>query len=641
MQILSVGQLVGRSVGNFQIQRLIGQGKLATVYIAQQPEQDRTALITVFNLPEGICTQEREQFNIHFAKEGAALVKLIHPNIVPIYDFGQQFGHPYLATAFVKEVSLGHVVKQQIRFTPQQTLDILKQVTSALDYAHSQGVVHDLLSPSMLINQEQTMQIAGFGLKTIFGLYRSAQDKQIQSSSLSNNLFSLGNPAYISPERALGMPTDARSDIYALGMILFELLSGTSPFRGSNSSEISLKHPDLSIPSISTICPDIPEVFDLVISKTLEHDPEKRYQHAGDIVVAFEIILKILEAASGVITSSTRKQAQDPQITLPPTINWFDEESTLSDQRQVAPSLPTGYMSAVTALSSTVKIAQHGAAALSDTPTEVLPKQPSPIGSTPNPLADPDPFSRWSATEANLSSPRLVSRTPSKRSSVGSASSKRHSRKPAQQGRRKAVSMLATAAAAVTVSVFAVEGVNAIRFMQSMHQSQSPIANAPVTGLTSTTATTNTNTKGSTPTAQATTGTQQTPTPSNSSTAQPSSTPQSAAPTQAPPPPSSTGILIGDTLQATNSAISFTNPADGQGCLLIRLPNGNFVATERACTDQGIAVNYNSSNQTLVCPAHGAVFNPSSGCSHVSGPGSGSLKVISIRVNADGTITTG
>src|SRR5271169_7079839 len=93
MQTLSVDQLVGKSVGNFQIQRLIGQGKLVTVYIAQQPEQDRTAMITVFNLPEGISTQEREQFNIRFVEEGAALVRLIHPNIVPIYDFGQQSGN--------------------------------------------------------------------------------------------------------------------------------------------------------------------------------------------------------------------------------------------------------------------------------------------------------------------------------------------------------------------------------------------------------------------------------------------------------------------------------------------------------------------------------------------------------------------
>src|SRR2546421_797396 len=184
--------------------------------------------------------------------------------------------------------------------------------------------------------------------------------------------------------------------------------------------------------------------------------------------------------------------------------------------------------------------------------------------------------------------------------------------------------------------------------MQSMHQSQSQVANAPVTGLTSTTATTNS--KGSTPTTQATAGTQQTPTPSNSSTPQPSSTSQSAAPTQAPPPPSPspspspspppshTGTVIGYTNQATNSATSFTNPADGRGCLLIRLPNGNFVAAERVCTHEGVAVNYNSGNQKLVCPAHGAVFDPSNGCSHVSGPGNGPLAAVSIRVNADGTI---
>ena len=92
---------------------------------------------------------------------------------------------------------------------------------------------------------------------------------------------------------------------------------------------------------------------------------------------------------------------------------------------------------------------------------------------------------------------------------------------------------------------------------------------------------------------------------------------------------------------ATNSAVSFTNPADGQSSLLIHLGNGNFVACERACTHAGVAVNYNSGSGQLDCPAHGAVFNPANGFSHTSGPGNGPLASVSIRVNADGTITTG
>lgn len=632
MQIQGLNQLVGRSIGKYQIERLIGQGKLGTFYLAHQLEQDHTVMMTVFNLPEGLSAQEREQFTIHFVQEGNILVGLTHPNIIPTYDFGEHSGHPYLVTAFVKEASLGQLLKQQGRFTLQQTLDILKQVAPALDYAHSHAIVHDQLSLSMLINQGQTIQIAGFGLRTIFNAYRDIQNKQLHSSTIGKNEIFLGNPAYMPPERALGMPTDARSDIYALGMILFELLSGANPFKNP------LKRPAQSIPSISAICPDIPEALDLVISKALDHDPEKRYRHASDIVVAFEVIVKILETTLTGISSSTQKLVQNPQITLPPTVNWFDEAITSSDKSQaITSSTPTGHISAVTSPSLKLKTVQNGKDALPDAPTEMLSRQyeiPSPTGSNPNSIAGVDPFSWWSATQADASLPRPVSRRASKRSSVGP------SQKPRRQNRRRVVSMIATAATTVTIGALVAEGANALNFIRGLHHSPSQVADMPLTKSSSITPTTHP--QGSTPTAQVT---HQTPTPSSTSTPQPS--PKPSVPTQAPThaptqaPPSHTGTVIGHTSQATNSATTFTNPADGQGCLLIRLLNGNFVAAERACTHRGVAVNYNSSNQQLVCPAHGAIFDPSNGCSHVSGPGSGPLTAVSIRVNADGTITTG
>ena len=209
------------------------------------------------------------------------------------------------------------------------------------------------------------------------------------------------------------------------------------------------------------------------------------------------------------------------------------------------------------------------------------------------------------------------------------------------------------------MGILGIGGISFARFIESTKQSQ--FGNTQTAFTNNTTSTSSSSpTQGTTP--SATHGTQQTPTQSKTPKAQPSPTkgtqptPQSTPgatqtpqptpkPTQPPPtptptPPQHTGTVIGHTNMSNNSSVTFTNPADGQGSLLIRLSNGNFVACERACTHAGVPVNYDPGSGQIVCPAHGAIFNPSNG-SHVSGPGNGPLPTVSIRVNADGTITTG
>jgi Rieske Fe-S protein len=209
----------------------------------------------------------------------------------------------------------------------------------------------------------------------------------------------------------------------------------------------------------------------------------------------------------------------------------------------------------------------------------------------------------------------------------------------------------------VAAGVVGISGISFENFLRSMKQSQSKIANAPGTGSTQTTQSTQSTqpTQGTTPGAGPIQGTQtqntptvgKTPTPQPSPTAHSTPTPQPTpkpTPKPTPTPPSHTGTVIGHTSQATNSATTFNNPADGQGSLLIHLPNGNFVACERPCTHVGVPVNYDTGSHQLVCPAHGAIFDPLNGFSHVSGSGPSGLKPlpqVSIRVNADGTITTG
>jgi serine/threonine protein kinase len=669
LQTLSVDRLVGRTLGEYQIERLLGLGQLGAAYTAQQLSQGRTVMITTFNFPERVSAQEYDQFATRLAQERATLVRLTHPNILPIYDFGEQSGYLYLVTAFVKGASLGQILKQQGRFTPNQTLDVLKQLAAGLDYAHSKGAVHGILSLSnVLISNELTVQIAGFGLRTMLEVYRKIQNTQPQASLFSTSGTLLGSPEYISPECVLGKPVDVRSDIYALGVMLFGLLSGTMPFSGANPLDIALNRIQQPVPPVHAVCPDVPEALDLLMSKTLERDPEKRYQRAVDIAAAFERVLQLLEAVERSSTPLARQLTQGPQITLPPTVNWFEEAGIPSDRWQLVPPIVTGHLPVVTSSPSLQKTVHDGAeggqmklpgaAAQPGASTEMLSTKaaiPSAAGDDADSMVGVDPFAWWSAAPARHKTPSPAPGTFIQRSPVRPVSSNRRSRRqPAQQDRRKLVTLIAAGTA--TAGVIAVGGISFAHFISSLKQSQSQIANVPAVGSTST-ATTN----GNTPAVGSTNTTQKTPATSNSPTAKPSPsatngaqpspasqpkqqpTPKPTQPTPT-PPPSHTGTVIGHTNMPTNSSVSFTNPADGQGSLLMHLSNGNFVACERACTHAGVPVNYDSGSGRLVCPAHDAIFDPTNGCSHVSGTGPsglGPLPQVTIRVNGDGTITTG
>lgn len=275
-------------------------------------------------------------------------------------------------------------------------------------------------------------------------------------------------------------------------------------------------------------------------------------------------------------------------------------------------------------------------------PTEMLPTEaafPTPEGSHPDTMAGVDPFALWAATPGiPLTSPP-ASGTSTRRPPVRQAKSDPRARpRPAQQDRRKLLKLLAVGTAGV-VTMVTVGGISFARAPLSTTQSPSRIDDDQSEGSTSIDAhrerewdDEDWGRKGRRP--------HKTPTPSKSPTPRPS-------PTQTPPPsPTSqptmtpTGTVIGSTSQATNSAVSFTNPADGRGSFLIHLGNGKWVACERACTHQGVPVNYDPTTGHLVCPAHGATFDPANAFSVLLGPATRPLSAVSIHVNANGTITT-
>jgi len=656
MQMLHEDQLTGKTLGEYYIERLLGHGQLSAVYLAHHKSQGQPVMVTVFNYPHDGAL--RKQYSALFAREAAALVRLRHDHILPTYDYGEQDGHPYLVTAYVKGASLTQALKQQERFTVKQTLNVFKQLASGLDEAHSKGVTHGILSLSnVLMSNDLVVQIAGFGLKTILEIQANTQSRQPQAHLFSANGTFLGNPAYISPERVMGMPIDARSDIYALGIMLFEMLSGHLPFQASTPLETALMRVQQPVPSLHDNAPDIPQAFDLLINKALERDPARRYQHAGEISASFERVIRILDSAASTGAATVPQPAQDPQITLPPTVNWFDEDHLSTGKWQLMPPIVTGHLPVASAASQTAHDTTNNrppqTGALQNPPTGTTSAKipaTTQANRSSDSLAGIDPFAWWTGSSAKTQPPTpgtFAQRPPVHLTKKGVR------QQPGLQDRRRAVKLIATGG--VVAGVIGAGGLSFAHFAQSLKKSQSLTTTAPTTS-NGTTGTAPANKPTTAPTQV--TGPQKTATPSKSPTANPSPTraaqpSPTAQPTQQPTPkptqppqptptqPPHTGTVIGHTNMSNNSSLNFNNPADGQGSLLIRLANGNFVACERACTHAGVPVNYDSGQQQIVCPAHGAIFDPANGFAHTSGPGNGPLATVSIRINADGTITTG
>ena len=256
MQMLREDQLTGKILGDYQIERLLGHGQLSAVYLAHHKTRGQAVMVTVFNYPNDGAL--RRQYSALFAREAAALVRLQHPHILPTCDYGEQDGHPYLVTAYVKGASLAQALKQEERFSAAQTLAVIKQLASGLDEAHSKGVIHGILSLSnVLMSSDLVVQIAGFGLKGILEMQTNPLSGQPQAHLFNVSGIFLGNPAYISPERVMGMAIDARADIYALGIMLFEMLSGRLPFQGSTPLETALMRIQRPVPSLHESAPDM------------------------------------------------------------------------------------------------------------------------------------------------------------------------------------------------------------------------------------------------------------------------------------------------------------------------------------------------------------------------------------------------
>lgn len=272
------------TLGRYQVVNELGRGAMGVVYKGEDPKIHRTVAIKTVRLSDfddDIVGEMKERF----FREAESAGLLTHPNIVTIYDAGEEHDLAYIAMEFLKGVDLGEFTKKDHLLPMRETLSIIAQVADALDYAHKKGVVHRDIKPANIMKIDETKEVK----VTDFGIAR------ITASSKTKTGVVMGTPSYMSPEQVAGRKVDGRSDIFSLGVVLFELIAGEKPFKGEDVTSLMYKVASEKHPSIRSINPKTPPIVEKIIDKALEKNPEKRYQNAGQIAEHLKMVLAKIE----------------------------------------------------------------------------------------------------------------------------------------------------------------------------------------------------------------------------------------------------------------------------------------------------------------------------------------------------------
>jgi serine/threonine protein kinase len=273
----------GQMLGSYRIISQIGQGGMATVYKAYQPSMDRNVAIKV--LPSQLA--DSPEFVKRFQQEARIIANLEHPHILPVFDFGEDDGVTYFVMRFLDAGTL----KERMNggALPWPEIDrLFTQLAEALGYAHDHGIVHrDLKPANALVDTDGNLFLTDFGIAK---LLEDASPRLTQTDAI------MGTPAYISPEQAQAMPVDRRSDIYSLGIILYEMVTGRVPFTADTPLAVILKQIGDPLPPPSKIKPDLPSSVERVILKALAKNPSDRFSTTAEFVSAWKNALKDTES---------------------------------------------------------------------------------------------------------------------------------------------------------------------------------------------------------------------------------------------------------------------------------------------------------------------------------------------------------
>lgn len=267
-------------IGKYTILSQIGKGGMGVVYKAFDPTIGRTLAIKTILFDESGPRMAREEAQARFLREARSIGGLSHPNIVTVYEAGEDQGTSFIAMEYVEGNSLEDILKSGKKFSQNEALRLIIQLADALGHAHRHGIVHRDVKPgNILIDQEGRSRLVDFGIA------------RISASTITQANAIMGTPFYMSPEQIMGKPVDGRADIFAAGAILYELLASEKPFPGEQISTVIYKIVHEDPLSLRSYQKDLPAGLDAIVCKALAKDPDKRYQTCDDLIADITDVL--------------------------------------------------------------------------------------------------------------------------------------------------------------------------------------------------------------------------------------------------------------------------------------------------------------------------------------------------------------
>jgi tRNA A-37 threonylcarbamoyl transferase component Bud32 len=273
------------TLGRYRVLKELGRGAMGVVYLGKDPTIQRFVAIKTMRLNEFDDTGKLQEIRTRFFREAESTGRLSHPNIVTIYDAGEEDDLGYIAMEMLQGTTLKAWTRQSTLLPVDTLLPILATVADALDYAHQQGVVHrDIKPANIMLTNDRIVKVMDFGIATL------------ASSSKSKSEMVMGTPTYMSPEQIAGKKVDGRSDIYSLGVVMFELLTGHPPFTADNVSALLYAVAHTPPLRLSALRSDLPPAAQTILDCALQKDPVHRYRRAGEFSQALRTCLEKLAA---------------------------------------------------------------------------------------------------------------------------------------------------------------------------------------------------------------------------------------------------------------------------------------------------------------------------------------------------------